>query len=261
MLTNQVPTGGTTPLFTTSARVDAAPLIEGRIGLRLGRNVWVEGGASYARPDFAVDLAGDVEDAPDVTAISMLTQVTIDGSLQYRWTRPGRRMAPFVMGGRGLPAATRRHARNGGDRVAGAGWRRRARALVDPARLPAAPRDPWRRACGLAAGCHRAERAAWRHVHGVSGNDAAPWRRRPARAVGQDEPRPGDGQPDCENVRESNASVRAARAGAPDPFSDLPDAQEDLGRQLIELLVGQSFAPRWPCDRTRDWRARGRCRR
>ena len=52
------------------------------------RNVWVEGGASYARPDFAVDMAADVEDAPDVTAISMLTQVTVDGSLQYRWTDP-----------------------------------------------------------------------------------------------------------------------------------------------------------------------------
>jgi len=101
MLTNQVPTGGTTSLFTTSARMDAAPLIEGRVGWRLGRNLWAEGGASYARPDFVVDLAGDVEDAPDATAISMLTQVTVDGSLQYRWARPGRRFAPFVMGGAG----------------------------------------------------------------------------------------------------------------------------------------------------------------
>ena len=101
MLTNQVPTGGTTPLFTTSARMDAAPLIEGRVGWRLGRNLWVEGGASYARPDFVVDLAGDAEEAPDAAATSMLTQVTVDGSLQYRWTRPGRRIVPFVMGGAG----------------------------------------------------------------------------------------------------------------------------------------------------------------
>ena len=101
MLTNQAPTGGTTALFTTSARIDAAPLVEGRVGVRLGRNVWVEGGASYARPDFAVDIAADIEGAPDVTALSTLTQVTVDGSLQYRWTRPGRRWAPFVMAGAG----------------------------------------------------------------------------------------------------------------------------------------------------------------
>ncbi len=101
MLTNQVPTSGTTTLFTTSARIEAAPLIEGRVGVRLGRNVWVEGGGSYARPDFAVDIASDIEGAPDVTAISMLTQVTVDGSLQYRWTRGGRRLAPFVMAGAG----------------------------------------------------------------------------------------------------------------------------------------------------------------
>jgi hypothetical protein len=101
MLTNEVPASGTTSLFTTSARVDAAPLIEGRLGVRLARNVWAEGGASYARPEFAVDIAADIEGAPDVTAVSTLTQLTVDGSLQYRWSRPGRRMAPFVLAGAG----------------------------------------------------------------------------------------------------------------------------------------------------------------
>ncbi|WP_157899193.1 hypothetical protein [Luteitalea pratensis] len=101
MLTNQIPTSGMTALFTTSARIEAAPLIEARVGVRLGRNVWGEGGGSYARPDFTVDIASDIEGAPDVTAISKLTQVTVDGSLQYRWTRSGRRLAPFVMAGAG----------------------------------------------------------------------------------------------------------------------------------------------------------------
>ena len=101
MLTNQIPASGTSPLFTTSTRIDAAPLVEARVGVRLGSNVWVEGGGSYSRPDFAVDIASDVEGAPDVTAVSMLTQVTVDGSVQYRWNRHGRRIAPFVMGGAG----------------------------------------------------------------------------------------------------------------------------------------------------------------
>jgi hypothetical protein len=101
MLTNQVPTSGTTSLFTTSTRIDAAPLVEGRVGVRLSGRLWVEGGAGYSRPDFAVDIASDVEGAPDVTAVSMLTQVTVDGSVQYRWTRPGRRIVPFVMAGAG----------------------------------------------------------------------------------------------------------------------------------------------------------------
>lgn len=101
MRTNQFPTSGTAALFTTSTRIDSAPLVEGRVGVRLSRNVWVEGGGSYARPDFAVDIGEDQEDAPDVTAVSKLTQVTVDGSLQYRWTRTGRRIAPFVMGGAG----------------------------------------------------------------------------------------------------------------------------------------------------------------
>src|SRR5918993_2260839 len=99
MLTNQAPSGSTTALFTTNARIDAAPVLEGRLGVRLGRRVWVEGGASYARPDFAVDIAADIEGAPDVTARSTLTQVTVDGSLQYRWSR--RWFAPFVMAGAG----------------------------------------------------------------------------------------------------------------------------------------------------------------
>lgn len=101
MLTNQIPTSGTASLFTTSTRIDAAPLVEGRVGVRLSSKVWVEAGASYARPDFAVDIASDEEGAPDVTAVSMLTQVTVDGALQYRWARDGRRIAPFVMGGAG----------------------------------------------------------------------------------------------------------------------------------------------------------------
>ena len=142
MLTNQIPTSGTTSLFTTSARIDAAPLIEGRVGVRLGRNVWVEGGGSYARPDFAVDIASDIEGAPDVTAISTLNQLTVDGSLQYRWTDPAGGLSPFVMAGAGYLRQlddTRATAETGWLAQGGGGVLVR---LSTRARLLAAPRDP-----------------------------------------------------------------------------------------------------------------------
>ena len=99
MLTNEVPTSGQTALFRTQTRIDAAPFVEGRVGIGLTRSLWIEGGASYARPDFAVDISGDVEGAPAVTATSRLTQVIADVALQRRW--PGRRVTPFVMAGGG----------------------------------------------------------------------------------------------------------------------------------------------------------------
>jgi hypothetical protein len=99
LLTNEVPTGGTTSLFTTRARIDAAPVVEGRFGVRLSRRLWIEAGAAYSHPTFAVDIAADIEGAPDVTALATLTQLVADAGLQYRWN--GRRFQPFVMGGTG----------------------------------------------------------------------------------------------------------------------------------------------------------------
>jgi hypothetical protein len=99
MITNQVPTGATTALFTTSTSIGAAPVVEGRLGLRIGGGWYVETGLGYARPDFRVNVSADVEGAPDVTATTSLSQYIVDGALQYRWTR--RRVSPFVMGGGG----------------------------------------------------------------------------------------------------------------------------------------------------------------
>ncbi len=99
MLTNDVPAGGRSALFTTSARIRTAPIVEARLSVRLSRAWFVEGGASHARPEFAVDISGDVEGAADVTAASRLTQVTVDAALQRRW--PGRRVTPFVAAGGG----------------------------------------------------------------------------------------------------------------------------------------------------------------
>ena len=73
--------------------------MEGRFGVRLSRRLSIEAGAAYSRPTFAVDIAADIEDAPDVTATSTLTQLVADAGLQYRWHGP--RFQPFVMGGAG----------------------------------------------------------------------------------------------------------------------------------------------------------------
>ncbi len=99
VLTNQVPTSGQTSLFTTRTDITPAAMVEGRLGMRLAQRLWVEAGASYAQPDFTVDISGDVEGASNVTASSRLTQIVADAGLQYRWS--GRRASPFVMGGGG----------------------------------------------------------------------------------------------------------------------------------------------------------------
>ncbi len=99
MLTNQLPTSGQAALFTTSTRIDAAATAEARVGVRLSRAWAVEGGVSYARPVFSVEISDDVEAPSGVTASSRLTQVIVDAALQRRWT--GRRVTPFVMAGGG----------------------------------------------------------------------------------------------------------------------------------------------------------------
>lgn len=123
MLGNQVPTSGQVTLFTTWTTVHAAPAVEGRLGVRVWRQLWVEGGGSYARPDFAVAISGDTEGATDVTAVSRLTQVTADVSVQYRWQG---RLAPYAFVGGGVlrqldqPRTT---AENGSMYYGGAGLR------------------------------------------------------------------------------------------------------------------------------------------
>ncbi|WP_239492790.1 hypothetical protein [Luteitalea sp. TBR-22] len=123
MLTNSVPTSGQTALFATTTTQRSAPLVEGRVGVRVWRAVWVEGAASYARPDFAVAISADTEGAPDVTATSRLTQATADVSVHYRWEG---RLAPYVFGGGGYlrqldePRTT---AENGWTYFGGAGLR------------------------------------------------------------------------------------------------------------------------------------------
>lgn len=99
LLGNSSPAGSPTPLFTSRTRLAAAPLGEVRAGVRLARGWLAEVGVSYGRPVLEVRLTNDIEDAPDVTATSRLTQLVVDGALVHRWQRG--RLSPFVIGGAG----------------------------------------------------------------------------------------------------------------------------------------------------------------
>lgn len=99
VLSNQVPAGVQTALFVTGARLTRAPLVEGRLGVRLSSAWSVEVGVGVAQPQFEVAISGDVEGVPGVTATSRLTQVTADAAVMYR--RQGRRVTPFVLAGAG----------------------------------------------------------------------------------------------------------------------------------------------------------------
>lgn len=99
LIGNQTPTGSSSVLFRTGTRLVGAPVADVRVAVRLTRALLVEGGIGYGRPDLRVRVSGDVEGAPDITAASRLTQVTVEGGAQYRFGRG--RLTPFVMGGGG----------------------------------------------------------------------------------------------------------------------------------------------------------------
>jgi len=100
------PGTGTGPfvLFQTDSRTDAAPGVQGKLGVYLSRSVSIEGGALFARPDLSTRLTGDAESAPDLTATETLTRIVVDGSVLFHLTGvsfAGGRGIPFVSAGAG----------------------------------------------------------------------------------------------------------------------------------------------------------------
>ena len=70
----------------------------------MSRNLLVEGGLRYGRPTYAVDLSGDIEGAPSITAETAITQYVVEGSAVWHFTGPPtsrRRTMPFISGGAG----------------------------------------------------------------------------------------------------------------------------------------------------------------
>jgi len=81
------PSNGTGPydLFRSTSSLGSGIGIQGRIAGYLSRTVALEGGVRITRPSLNVDLSGDVESAPDLTATEKLTQYVFDGSLVWHF--------------------------------------------------------------------------------------------------------------------------------------------------------------------------------
>lgn len=89
-------------LFHSDTALQAAFGVDGRIGVRLGQPLQLEGTFSFARPSLSTRITGDVEGAGDVTIADTITQYTAEGGITLqlaRW-RIGR-LAPFASGGVG----------------------------------------------------------------------------------------------------------------------------------------------------------------
>jgi hypothetical protein len=95
--------GGRFRLFATESQLDAAPAIEGRVGIRLLRRLEAEGSVSYAVSNLSTRIGFDFEGAADVTATESVKQVTVEAGLVAhleQW-RLSTRTVPFVSGGAG----------------------------------------------------------------------------------------------------------------------------------------------------------------
>jgi hypothetical protein len=98
------PTTGSGPLdlFTADSTLGSGIGVQGRIGAYLSKHLAVEGGIRLARPKLDVELSGDFESAPNVTATETLTLYVIDGSAVWNFASLNRgRVVPFVAGGAG----------------------------------------------------------------------------------------------------------------------------------------------------------------
>lgn len=91
-------------LFTTASRVEPMWAAEGRVAYYLSWRFAIEGAVRYGQPVYSVDVGGDAESAPDITAEEKLNQYLFAGSALWHFGRPPSprmRVVPFVFGGAG----------------------------------------------------------------------------------------------------------------------------------------------------------------
>jgi hypothetical protein len=90
-------------LFVTDGRVGSVPGVHGRLAYYVSPNLALEGGVRFAQPVLSLDLSGDAEGAPDITAEETLNQYVFSGSALWHFGRPspGTRAVPFIFGGAG----------------------------------------------------------------------------------------------------------------------------------------------------------------
>jgi hypothetical protein len=87
-------TGNPFRLFTTSSMVSSIAGVEGRVGVRISRRLELQGSGSYVAPDLRVDVSGDVENAPAITAAERIQQYTFGGGVLL-YLSTGGKLASF----------------------------------------------------------------------------------------------------------------------------------------------------------------------
>ena len=98
-------TGNSMPfrLFSSESSLASAIGLEGRIGVRVGRALRIEGSATHATPTRRTRIRADVEGIPDITLEETVNRWTIEAALVAfltRW-RFGTRTVPFLSVGAG----------------------------------------------------------------------------------------------------------------------------------------------------------------
>jgi hypothetical protein len=89
-------------VFDTSTTLESAPVLDLRAGFALTPRFGIEGRLLYGHPEVQTSITGDVEGAPNTTAVERLDQYLIDGGVivSLHEFRVGG-IEPFATGGAG----------------------------------------------------------------------------------------------------------------------------------------------------------------
>lgn len=90
-------------LFRSKSRLTPAPEAHLRVGLLLTPRVEIDGGLMVSRPELRVEVSGDTEGAPALTAVEVVEQLGVDVGVRafLRARVTGRRAIPFGTAGVG----------------------------------------------------------------------------------------------------------------------------------------------------------------
>jgi hypothetical protein len=92
--------GGTLRLFTTSSTLRPAAGFEGRLGIRVSRQLDVEAFGAYAKPALRTRITNDLESAGTTDANETVKQYVVGGSALWYLSRKNESaLRLFVMGG------------------------------------------------------------------------------------------------------------------------------------------------------------------
>jgi hypothetical protein len=110
ILHNNDPSASAFRLFSSDARLGGAAALEGRVGYRITPRLSIDGILTVARPELAVSLGADAENAAEVEAREPVTEYIVTAGLTWRLSiNPRRRWTPIVSGGGGLARHVHAH--------------------------------------------------------------------------------------------------------------------------------------------------------